>query len=548
MSRIYFEGVWKDEAAVNRKIEEYRAGISSLNRKEGEVLGLYLKRSVNLLCVMFALYELHIPFLPLDAEAPVKRNEKIAEDAGIKCVLANLPCELKNVKVYRVETLDMVKYDTVLNSDIAYCIATSGTTGNPKVVETGRGAFELWMKDFSHFLKLEQGGSMMCMSEYTFDMFMVESLFAKRKGMDIILVSDEEKKNPVKLSKLIRKEKPTYIQATPSRMKMLGMIDPDYQCLAGTKQVWLGGESIGKELLSKLQKAVERVVNIYGPTETTVCCMAGDVSDGDENIGTALSHSKVFLLNEQREEVIDGEEGEICIQGECLFRGYRNNEALTKEKYREWHGRKVYHTGDLAVKEGEVYRYCGRLDTQVKIRGYRVELAEIESSLLEIAGIRDICAAVTQSQEIHVFYVADREILAAEFLERAKSVLPEYMIPYKYTRVEMIPVTTNGKRDRDALLQTKTVYRKESLKDIDRNSEGDVADIILKMVQERLETEKGVDLDTKLEEVGVDSLMYVELLVEIEEQFGMEFEDDKVSYKELATVRDIVEYVEERIL
>lgn len=543
MCKIYYEGRWYGEKEVEENIMEYRAKISGLGIQPEEVTGLYLKRDAQMLFLIFALYDMGIAFLPLDIHVPKQRNDSIIRQAEVTRVLADTACDL-DAEVVRVELLEHRTEEHITDSPVAYCIATSGTTGTPKIVQTGRRAFEFWMQDYAEFLKLKGAGSILCMSEYMFDMFMIESLFARRYGMTILLAGDGETGNAVRLMKLIRKEKPVYIQATPSRMKMLGMVDREYRCLSETEQVWLGGERIGEELLERLQKTGKRIINIYGPTETTVCCMTADVTSGSERLGAALGHSRIYLLDDQGNEA---EAGEICVAGDCLFDGYRGDKVRTDERFTMHHGEPVYHTGDLAVRQGEDLVYRGRKDGQVKLRGYRVELEEIENYLSHVAGVKDICAAVGEKEELCVWYTAEERLENEVFIRAAGKSLPDYMIPYKYIQVESIPMTANGKRDRKALTGLKAVMAGKA----DGQGTGEGADKsmeerILKLVREKLERED-ITAESKLDEAGVDSLMYVELLVDIEDMFGMEFEDEKVSYKEMNCVRDIAEYVKSRI-
>lgn len=544
MCRIYYEGKWYEADEIRGKTVHYQKKISALQLEKEEILGLYLKRDVEMLCLMFALYDCGVAFLPLDLHAPKERNDNIVRTAGIHKVLANETCDVL-ASVLRVEMLEEREEIQIADGTVAYCIATSGTTGVPKIVQTGKEAFALWMCDFAQVLELEEGGSIVCMSDYTFDMFMIESLFAREYGMDIILAGDKDTKNAVRLSKLIRIQKPRYIQATPSRMKMIGLVDTSYHCLEETQQIWLGGERIGQELLARLQGTGKKIINIYGPTETTVCCMTSDVSNGKENIGKPLAHSQVRLLNCEETECKEGEEGELCVGGMCLFDGYRGEEELTKNSMIFFEGQWLYQTGDLAVREGDKFVYAGRKDGQVKLRGYRVELGEIEHCLGQITGITDICVVVSEKEELCVYYVSDGIVLEEEMIALAGKYLPDYMIPYRYLRVEEIPMTGHGKRDRMALrscyFKRTNLLKKENLSEKDEVSRK-VVDFLRKKLGREDMTE-----DTELDEAGVDSLMYVEILVEIEEMFGIEFADDKVSFAEMNSARQIADYIKETL-
>lgn len=544
MSRIYSGGIWYEEDDIERRIKAYKRKLSALNMGKDEVAGLYLKRNMGMLLLMFAMYELRIPFLPLDINAPDKRNEGIIRQAGILKMIVNTDCNIKGAEIIRIDFADEADEIKSSESDIAYCIATSGTTGKPKIVETGRIAFDTWMEDYSNFLSLNEKGSILCTSEYTFDMFFIETFFARYAGLDIVLAGEEEQKNPLKLTKLIRKENISYIQMTPSRIKMIGFADPQFSSFSRVKQIWLGGECIGSSLLKRLQQKGKRLINIYGPTETTVCCIAGDVTCGEENIGFPLTHSRIYLLDENNNAVSDGQTGELCVSGICLANGYRNNSEETGRRFDEFGGSRLYRTGDMAVRNEEgKYIYKGRQDHQIKLKGFRIEPGEIEKSLGDIAGLKDVCVLLgTEREELVAFYVAEEDIKPQVFMEKAREKLPEYMIPYRYVRIKELPVTVNGKRDKQelmGLLENKSKYK---LRKADVRTD-DIEGTILKMVKNKLETDKDIDAEENLYDEGLDSLLYVELLVEIEDLYGIEFEEDKVSYKELSNVREIADYV-----
>lgn len=547
MSRIYSGSVWYEKDEIEKRIMEYKRKLSGLDIKKDEVIALYLERNIGMLLLMFAMYELGIPFLSLDINAPDKRNYEIVKEAGICKVLINTDCNINGVETVRIDFANEAESIKNMNSQIAYCIATSGTTGIPKIVETGRIAFDTWMEDYSSFLSLKEKGSILCTSEYTFDMFYIETFFARHEGLDIVLASMEEQKNPLKLVKLIRREKVSYLQMTPSRVKLIGMADPQFDSFADVKQIWLGGECIGEQLLKCVQKTGKKIINIYGPTETTVCCIAADVTYGEENIGTPLAHSTIYLLDQNNQPVNNGQTGEMCVSGVCLANGYYNNPEETGRKFTEYHGKRLYHTGDLAVKRQDgKYIFKGRMDNQVKLKGFRIELGEIEKILERIDTIKDICVLIPpEKEELAVLYVADNDIKPQIFIEKAKEKLPEYMIPYRYVRIKELPVTMNGKRDTQELihiLDSRIEYKAEKI----NTDNEDIEETILQMVKNKLETDEKISAESNLYDIGLDSLLYVELLVEIEDRYGIEFEEDKISYKALSSVRDIGDYIKQK--
>jgi non-ribosomal peptide synthetase-like protein len=225
----------------------------------------------------------------------------------------------------------------------------------------------------------------------------------------------------------------------------------------------LGGEVCPPDLVKRWWRPGRRVVNTYGPTEATVVATYADCSPGQPvTIGQPLPNYGVCILDERLRPVARGGAGELCIGGVGVARGYVKRPELAREKFIELDlgacpGR-FYRTGDLArwLPNGEI-EFLGRMDSQVKIRGFRVELAEIESVLMECPGVQTAAVAVREDQTgVHqlVGYVVLR--LEAQFEEateraRLRQRLPPYMVPVLLEILPAIPMSTSGKVDRKSL-------------------------------------------------------------------------------------------------
>lgn len=489
MSSIIFKGIKYEEDEIERQKMEVKGIISGLTLEQDEPVALYMVRNVRMLVTIFALYELGIPHIPLDIHAPKDRNRSILNLSGAKYVITNTLCEPDNVIPVDINLAYERTEIKRFNNRIAYIIPTSGTTGEPKLVQIGRHALDTWLYDYKEMLKKEYRCTV-CISDYTFDMFIIETLYAAYTGMDIVLAGEEEQKNPMRLSRLIRENSVDFIQATPSRMRLIGTMDRQYKCLDYVSCVSLGGEKIGNELLQKLNgKSNLRVVNIYGPTETTVCCICGDLTNtNEEYLGIPLNHSHIYLMDENMNLVQRGETGEICVAGECIADGYKNNEEAQKRHFTEWNNIRIYKTGDLAyMNEDGMYVYKGRRDNQIKLRGYRIELEEIERFIMEI---ENICGAVVcvreGKEELEAYYVSSDggHVHSRTIIEYLKSKLPEYMIPYRYIKIREFPITSGGKIDRKALFEKECNYgsnedRKCNSNNINTN---DIDSIIISLV------------------------------------------------------------------
>lgn len=560
MGCIIFKGIRYEKDEIERQKNEIKSIMSGLALEKDEPAALYMERNVKMLMTIYALYEMGIPFIPLDIQAPKERNTHILNLSGAKYCITNTSCQLDNVVPVDINLTYERSEVKNINSHLAYIIPTSGTTGEPKLVEIGRNALDMWLKDFDEMLK-QKYRCTLCMSDYTFDMFIIETLYASYADMDIVLAGEDEQKNPMRLSRLIRENSVDFIQATPSRMRLIGTMDKSFKCLDDVSCVSLGGERIGNELFTRLkektslrEKKFLRIINIYGPTETTVCCICGDLTSADEEyLGKPLKHSQIYLLDDNMNPVNIGQVGEICVAGECICNGYKNNIEAQECRFTEWNNMRLYKTGDLAyINDMGMYVYTGRKDNQIKLRGYRIEPEEIEHYIMQIENISEaVVCACEGKEELTAYYIGSEKSNADDrsIIAYLKQRLPEYMIPYRYIRLNEFPVTSGGKTDRRSLCKQK--YNNSHDKDeVCYSYKIDIADInkvIISLLNKKTERGKEITKDSKLTDIGIDSISYMEVIVEIEEIYGFRFEDEKLSFKEISTVGELAEYVRSMI-
>ena len=267
------------------------------------------------------------------------------------------------------------------------------------------------------------------------------------------------------LADLIEKHGVTHFQCTPSMATIL-LAEPESKAkLARIKHMMVGGEALPSVLANELRGAIGgRLTNMYGPTETTIWSSTFDVNNDNEmSIGKAISNTQIYIVDQNLKQLPVGVAGELLIGGDGVVRGYHDRPELTAERFipdqfkNNATGR-VYRTGDLAKysEDGRLI-YLGRIDHQVKVRGYRIELGEIESLLQTHDSIRE-CAVILRDDNAGdkrlVAYVrpnfekhVDVEQLKAHLSEQ----LPEFMVPAFYVELASMPLTPNGKLDRNAL-------------------------------------------------------------------------------------------------
>ncbi len=272
--------------------------------------------------------------------------------------------------------------------------------------------------------------------------------------------------NKYTISSLIKEQKVTHMQCTPSMAQMLMLDEESKESLRTLQTMLIGGEAFPVKLAESLMEVVKGdILNMYGPTETTVWSTVYRLKEPVGKtipIGKPIANTQIYILDSYRQLVPVGIPGELCIGGDGVTEGYYNRPALTAEKFidnpfSKEENSKLYRTGDLAYyrKDGTI-EFLGRLDHQVKIRGYRIELGEIETLLSSHEDIREAVVIAREDTPGDVRLTAymiwkngePKEI--SEIKEYLKEKLPEYMIPSQYLGVESFPLTPNGKIDRKA--------------------------------------------------------------------------------------------------
>jgi thioesterase domain-containing protein/acyl carrier protein len=258
-----------------------------------------------------------------------------------------------------------------------------------------------------------------------------------------VLASPEEVRDPELLARLIRAERITALQATPSLWAALLSSEVD---LSGVRAL-VGGEALPVGLARALVDRAASVTNLYGPTEVTVWATRDDV-DGAwaGTIGRPLPGTTAQVLDERLNPVPPGVIGELYLGGAQVTRGYLGRPGLTASRFVAAAYGRLYRTGDLARwrPDGRL-EFLGRADHQVKVRGFRIEPEEIEAVALAHPPVTQ--AVVITRDDRLIAYLASSDGTVPAFADQ----LPGYMVPSAVHVLPSLPLTPNGKIDRAAL-------------------------------------------------------------------------------------------------
>lgn len=341
---------------------------------------------------------------------------------------------------------------------LAYVIYTSGTTGRPKgVLIEHRSIANLVSGDLAEF-RLSPSDRVGQSSSPAYDSSLEETWLALAAGATVVVMDDDTARLGPDLIPWLRRERITAFCPPPTLLRATGCEDPG-SALPDLKLLYVGGEALPRDV-ADLWSRGRRMVNGYGPTECTVTCLRGDVApDEPITIGKPVPGLLAWVLNESLNEVLKGEQGELCLSGIGLARGYWQRPELTAEKFIQHPSLgRLYRTGDLVQCDDDGhYRYLGRIDAQVKIRGYRIELEGVEARLAACVGVRAAACRVQDdgATPILVAFIVPEDAAAPPSTSELKSALeadlPSYMVPARFGVLKVLPTTVGGKLNRAAL-------------------------------------------------------------------------------------------------
>jgi len=442
---------------LNRKANQLARLLREKGVKPNGIVGIMVKRSIDMLIGIMGILKAGGCYLPIDPKFPQSRIDYMLEDSKATLLISqadlensihvNMEVIYMDEKIYEGdgENLPSVNKST----DMSYVIYTSGSTGKPKGVMLTHKGVHNFICGVIDRIDFNPNKTIASLTTISFDIFVLESLLPLTKGLTIVIA------DPMTFAKDAQGKKIEMIQTTPSTMKLIMKDKENLKYLDNLTDIMLGGEPFPKPLLEEIQeKVTAKIYNMYGPTETTVWSMIKELTNESEiTIGYPIANTQIAIVDKNYNPVPFGQEGEICIAGDGVARGYLYREELTQERFIcdiFADGKKMYRTGDLGkyLENGEI-KFLGRIDSQVKVRGFRIELDEIQNVMSKMADIKECVISTKKNQRdekyLIGYYIADNEIAVTNIIGFLKETLPDYMIPGIYMKIDKIPLTPNGK-------------------------------------------------------------------------------------------------------
>lgn len=497
-----------DEQITYKALDEITnklAGVLKKNGvKRGDRVGIYMTKSLSSIVSIHGILKAGAVYVPLDPNAPLSRLSYIIQNCGIKCLLIstgkmkslsqifpeNNPLEVvvltddavevqSDLPVKVVLWRDVIEHnraallqDQAIDTDLAYILYTSGSTGVPKgvmITHLNALTFVNWAHttfSVSHEDRLSNHAPL------HFDLSIFDIFVALKAGATLVIVPDGSSTFPIRLVDWIEHNKISIWYSVPSILSMMVLHGKlDRFRFKSMRLILFAGEVFPVKFMRSLIEAVPHpeYYNLYGPTETNVITYYKVESLTEDQvkpvpIGRACHNMEVFALTEKGALVTKpGQEGVLFARGSCIAQGYwgdveKSNQSFIPNHIQPHFQEKMYKTGDIVTLDEEGnYIYIGRVDDMIKSRGYRIELGEIEAVLYSHPKIKEAAVVALPDDlighKIKAFLAcSDKTVMdSADILNHCANTLPRYMIPESVEFRDHLPKTSTGKVDKTLL-------------------------------------------------------------------------------------------------
>lgn len=483
-NKVTYQGLLRWSRQVANQL--HKMGFSARN-----AVCLYLEKSMQEIAAMFGVLFCNGFYIPLDTVAsPVRRCltiiEKSASDYIItdkknyEILLANTDLEWQKEKKILVldekimttplEDGQEVSLRQGISQDLAYILYTSGSTGEPKgamLTHRNATAFINWCL---HYFKPDEKEQFISITPFHFDLSIFDIYVSIASGGCLYIPSRQEEENPLQIINILRREKVTYLYSVPSlwiAFVKYGKIEKG--TFPSLKKVLFAGESFPLKYLKKGMELVPQAefYNLYGLIETNVFTFykveKKDLGqDMPIPIGYVCEDSEAVIIKDNREVTEVLEEGELCVRGSTVMKGYYREKELTAKSFMispipHHHGELLYKTGDIVMRnEKGAFVLIGRNDFIVKKNGYRIGLPEIEAAIYTFPFVQEAAViAFKQGEEVMICAgiqkTKENQIKILEFKQKLRDRIPKYMIPDFIAFLQELPHNQNGKIDRQKL-------------------------------------------------------------------------------------------------
>lgn len=507
---VRFEGAGCTYQELDCLTNQVARSLESVGIQKGDRIGIYLHKSLASVTSIFGILKAGGVYVPLDPNAPVKRLTYIAQNCDIHCVLASqetLPfvsqmvangapirtvvCmdEGLDLSTLRVEGARVISWEAVtrhdtshiltertIETDLAYILYTSGSTGDPKGVMISHRTIFTFINWCCETFSISPDDRVTSHAPLHFDLSTFDIFVTLKTGGTVVLVPEKLSIFPIRFVQFLQAERITVTYLVPSILSLMvnyGKLEVNH--LPDLRLVLFAGEVFPIKYLRQLVAAIPHAAyyNLYGPTETNVCTYY-KVQPQDLDlkqtqpvpIGIACENTEVFVVDDDGQLVTaTGVEGELWVRGSCVAQGYWGDPEKTASRFipnphQPHYADIAYSTGDIVTlaEDGKNWLFIGRRDHMIKSRGYRIELGEIEAALYNHAGVKEAAVVAIPDDlignRITAFVVpaVDERMDEKELFAHLRRTLPPYMVPEHIEMRGELPKTSTGKIHRPMLV------------------------------------------------------------------------------------------------
>lgn len=484
---VIFEKEWLTYHELNARANQLANYLRNSGVVPDALVGICMESSIEMIIGLLGILKAGAAYVPLNPTYPSDRVAFILQDTGVKILLTQSRLAAKFITYSaHIVSLDdemegsLQSWDrdnltcTTTPANLAYIMYTSGSTGQPKGVQVAHHNVVSLFFSTEALFKFDEHDVWTLFHSFGFDFSVWEIFGALFHGGQLIIVPFWVSRSPEVFYDLLCEKQVSVLCQTPSAFYQLiraDDADQQHQQL-GLRWVIFGGEKLEianlRPWFLRHGDAVPRLVNMYGITETTVhvtfrVITLKDLEDPVTSvIGNPIPGWRIYIVDHYHQPVPIGIPGEIWVGGPGVSRGYHNRPDLTAQRFisdpfHKLPGERIYRSGDLArfLPSGEI-EYLRRIDEQVKIRGFRIELGEIRACLNQHPVVLDCVVLMRErsfdDKQLIAYVVVQTETPSAgELREFLKTKLPEYMLPTAFVFLDSLPLTRNGKLDRQAL-------------------------------------------------------------------------------------------------
>ena len=512
---VRFEGTALTYRQLDQLTNQLARALEAAGVRRGDRVGIYINKSLASIISIFGILKAGAVYVPLDPNAPVNRLAYITRNCDIRVLLTSakrlasvpeffleegtpvqaviLTEEASDITVALPNNVELIQWKTVLSNpdtaapsngtietDLAYILYTSGSTGQPKGVMISHRTIFTFINWCQDTFRLSSEDRVTSHAPLHFDLSTFDLYATMKAGGTIVLVPEHLSTLPSQLAEFLENERITITYMVPSILSlMVSFGSLSKRNFAHLRAILFAGEVFPIKYLRRLVAAIPHpeYYNLYGPTETNVCTyykvQPQDTAPGNGDvplpIGVACENMEVFAVAEDGRVVTEpGMEGELWARGSCVAQGYWGDAEKTARSFVPNPFQKAcreiaYKTGDI-VKLHEDRRnwiYVGRRDHMIKTRGYRVELGEIETALYKHEEVKEAAVVAIPDDilgsRLRAFAVlAEGSTLKSKELEVfCAKLVPKYMVPESFEFCQELPKTSTGKIDRTALARGK---------------------------------------------------------------------------------------------